>query len=84
MRRRKGGCAPAKSLPHPSLLPRPPALFKTTNCLARRYEGIPKVVSAAMDAHMGKDFTQTPDLETILGVDAWARAYVKDVAAKKA
>ena len=36
-----------------------------------------------MEAHMSKDFSSSPDLDAILGVDRWAREYVKEVAAKK-
>ncbi len=37
-----------------------------------------------MDAHAQDGFTATPDLDTILQVDAWARAYVREVAVKQA
>eukprot|EP00614_Pseudopedinella_elastica_P006514 CAMPEP_0172584942 /NCGR_PEP_ID=MMETSP1068-20121228/4466_1 /TAXON_ID=35684 /ORGANISM="Pseudopedinella elastica, Strain CCMP716" /LENGTH=451 /DNA_ID=CAMNT_0013379259 /DNA_START=163 /DNA_END=1518 /DNA_ORIENTATION=+ len=47
------------------------------------FEGIPQVVEACMEAHMSKDFSSSPDLDAILGVDRWAREYVKEVAAKK-
>jgi len=43
-----------------------------------RYEGIPKVVSACMDAHLKDAFTKTPTLEDILAVDEWARAFVRE------
>ena len=46
------------------------------------YEGIPKVISAAMEAHEKSDFTKTPDLQTILDVDNWAREYVRENAQK--
>jgi 1-deoxy-D-xylulose 5-phosphate reductoisomerase len=46
--------------------------------LPPRYEGIPEVVSACMDAHLQRDFNRAPTLEDILGVDTWARAFVRE------
>jgi 1-deoxy-D-xylulose-5-phosphate reductoisomerase len=48
------------------------------------YEEIPKVISSCMEAHAKDGFTATPDLDTILQVDSWAREYVRDVAVKQA
>ena len=48
------------------------------------YEEIPKVISACMEAHAKDGFSASPDLDTILQVDAWAREYVKEVAVKQA
>lgn len=47
------------------------------------YEGIPQVVEACMEQHSKSDFKQHPNLDDILSVDAWARRYVKEVAASK-
>lgn len=48
---------------------------------AFNFEGIPEVISKAMEAHKA-DFTESPDLQTLLDVDEWARKYVQEVASK--
>ena len=52
--------------------------YMYTMLTTRRYEGIPKVVSACMDAHHKDAYTKTPTLDDILAVDEWARAFVRE------
>ena len=54
-------------------------VYQAPGCCAMhfRYESIPKVVSACMDAHLKGDFTKTPKLEDIIAVDEWARDFVR-------
>merc|ERR1711924_231066 len=50
---------------------------------AFNYEGIATVVEETMDRHM-KEMAGSPDLESILEVDAWARRHVREVSKKAA
>ena len=43
---------------------------------------IPRVIEATMEAHKD-DFTETPSLDDIISVDAWARQHVAEIAAKE-